>query len=94
MSISGGWKGAGQLELDRVWFEDSVSLVDLESAIYDQDLAITVFKACSAGLSLTSALLRECCWHTGFPALPSSHPKLFCNTESVVVPNGKHPSSI
>lgn len=32
--------------------------------------------------------------HCGFLALLSSHPKLLCNADSVVVPNGKHPSAM
>jgi len=69
-------------------------VVDLGRALSSQDLAITVFRECSAELFLTSVLPRACHWHTGFAALPSSRPKLLCNAASVVVPNGKHPSSI
>lgn len=95
MSVVGRWEGAGQLELVRVCFEDSVLLVvELGSTASGQDLAITVFKACSAESSLTSVLPHECCWHVVFPALQSAYPKLSCDTESVVVPSGKHPSSI
>lgn len=87
--------GAGQQKMNRVCSEDSVPFfVELGSTLSSPDLAVTVFKLCSAGTFLISILPCKCQLCTGFPALPSNNPKMLHSTDLWWYLTGKHASRI